>query len=211
MSFTPFLIPKHSGIFLDENPIFLLLDTDHYSYLVGHRTYSVDDYILISKTIDDTDSKYFQKFVDKANSLIKKGNVIIHSDNLSLIRFLINSQDLKKLNLSVAISTGSDFDINIDNYEHLINMHQFNIDDLISKLASKQNFISQADKIIEETTELNLELIQLKKKGNVDDQTKVFNEIADVFNTLSIFLHINGMTIDDLEEYRKKQLLKHLK
>lgn len=49
-----------------------------------------------------------------------------------------------------------------------------------------------------------------EKFNGKDTDEKIFNEMADVLNTIDIYMHSIGRDISELDEYRLKQVQKHL-
>lgn len=86
---------------------------------------------------------------------------------------------------------------------------QEKLQEAMENLAAKKETSEHRDKMEEECLELALEVVQARKKGNLNTQ-EIMKEMSDVLNTIDIFLISVGIDKESLNEYRLKQVEKHL-
>jgi phosphoribosyl-ATP pyrophosphohydrolase len=78
----------------------------------------------------------------------------------------------------------------------------------IEALSKKYEPSEHLKKVIEETSELNNEIA--KNLLGKETQDNIKNEMADVVNTIEVYLSSIGLDFNSLNEYRLKQVTKHL-
>ena len=78
----------------------------------------------------------------------------------------------------------------------------------IAKLSNKKTPMQHLGKLVSEQGELIAEIGDKFNGKNTDEE--IFNEMADVLNTIDIYMHSIGKNISELDEYRLKQVQKHL-
>ena len=80
----------------------------------------------------------------------------------------------------------------------------------MSNLSKKRPHIKHLIKVGEECSELSVEVLKCVNHDFENGNREVLNEISDVLNTIDIYLESIGMNKDELDEYRLKQVQKHL-
>jgi NTP pyrophosphatase (non-canonical NTP hydrolase) len=205
MSCTPFLIPKHSGLFLPDNDLGTVL----FHFSSKHRL--LLDTFYNASILISLDDKNISLVIDNIQFYLKKANIIIHSDDIDFISELIQAQDDKKISPVVAISTGAAFPVDEKNFMDVLNINKVNrtLDDLIFDLSKNISSSQSILKVIEETSEFNLELLE-KLNNPSTDLINIKKELSDVLNSVEVFMKIFNIDKDDLLSYRKSQIIKHL-
>lgn len=82
------------------------------------------------------------------------------------------------------------------------------LEEAIAKLSNKKTPMQHLGKLVSEQGELIAEIGDKFNGKNTDEE--IFNEMADVLNTIDIYMHSIGRSIDELDKYRLKQVQKHL-
>lgn len=78
------------------------------------------------------------------------------------------------------------------------------------ELSKKRTSNKHLVKIGEECSELSVEVLKCINKDFKINNDNVLNEIADVLNTIDIYMNSIGKNTSELDEYRLKQVEKHL-
>jgi len=84
------------------------------------------------------------------------------------------------------------------------------LESAIKKLSKKNPVKKHLSKVKEECGELLDEVDALLDTGSIGPNDNILGEMADVLNTIEIYMDSVGLSISHLDEYRLKQVQKHL-